>query len=123
MEPNENHLKIGQAVATTLAGPGIKVDVQQPPWATELAMPQDKDRAPELYIVGWYGDYPDPDGYMYPLYYSANWGANDFNLGYYKNAEVDRYIGEAQGISDQARRTELDQKAQKILVMISAATC
>lgn len=116
VEPNENYLKIAQAFATTLAGLGIKVDIQQLPWATELALLQDKDRAPELYITGWYGDYPDPDSYMYPLYHSASWGANGFNLGYYKNAEVDRYIGEAQGISDQARRTELYQKAQKILV-------
>ena len=62
--------------------------------------------------MSWLADYPDPQNFLDVLLYSQN----PFNYGRYANPEVDRLIEAARIESDTARRLELYQQAEKLLL-------
>jgi ABC-type oligopeptide transport system substrate-binding subunit/class 3 adenylate cyclase/ribosomal protein L40E len=70
-----------------------------------------------LTLSGWLADYPDPDSLLRVLFHSAE-GLNDAR---WHNARFDSLIEEAARVADQARRIELYQEADGILVRDEAA--
>ena len=116
VEPNDNYLKIAALVKQSLAQLGITVNIREMPWSTEYELLENKDRAPNLFITGWYGSYPDADNELYPLYATASWGANGFNVEYYSNRRVDQLLQAARANTSSQQRLTLYNEAQKILI-------
>lgn len=68
----------------------------------------------DLLIFAWLSDWPDPAGYMIPLYSSANIGEGGSNWSAYSNSEVDQLLNEQNETLDNGQRTKLMQQAISI---------
>ncbi len=63
-----------------------------------------RDPAHPMFLLGWKGDYPDPDNYLHPLLHGAN--AGDLNGSFWQDPEFDRSVGAARHEPDASRRRE-----------------
>lgn len=67
---------------------------------------------PMMARAGWCSDYPDASNFLYDVFYSAS-SQNDVN---FSNAEYDELVLAARVETDEAKRLELYQQAEEILV-------
>jgi oligopeptide transport system substrate-binding protein len=65
-----------------------------------------------LSLWGWFADYPDPDNMLRVVFHSAE----GFNAPRWHNGHFDALVEEAAQVTDQQRRMELYQEADRILV-------
>ena len=89
---------------------GIEVDIQQTEWATFLQDVNDKKY--QMFSLGWIADYPDPQNFLDVLLHSAS-QSNHTNYG---NPEVDRLLEEARTERDRARRFELYNQIEQMVL-------
>jgi peptide/nickel transport system substrate-binding protein len=68
-----------------------------------------KESAYDLWILGWFPDYPDTDDYLSPFLVDGGFFANG-----YKNPEANKLVAEEQGTNDQAKRQEIFGQLQDI---------
>jgi peptide/nickel transport system substrate-binding protein len=68
-----------------------------------------KQGAYDLWLLGWFPDYPDADDYLSPFMVDGGFFANG-----YKNATVDKLVAQEQGTSDQAKRQQIFGQLQDI---------
>jgi peptide/nickel transport system substrate-binding protein len=68
-----------------------------------------KQGAYDLFILGWFPDYPDADDYLSPFMVDGGFFANG-----YKNPKVDKLVAKEQGTSDQAKREKIFGQLQDI---------
>jgi len=90
---------------------GVGIEIQQVEWATYL-QDLNRQRLQAWGGLGWEADYPDPQDFIDILFHSESAG----NHGAYLNAEVDRLVEEARVEQDVARRIELYNEAERIIV-------
>ncbi|MCS7257234.1 MAG: ABC transporter substrate-binding protein [Thermomicrobium sp.] len=108
---------MGAAIQADLRAVGIEAEIQTFEWGTYLdKIMGNPDELPELFELSWIGDNGDPDNFLYILLSGDAWPPNGFNLGYYRNEQVDDLLRQAQRISDRAQRERLYQQALKLLV-------
>lgn len=108
---------MGTAIQADLKAVGIDCQIETFEWGSYLdkvIVPPDQADF-DLMEMSWIGDNGDPDNHLYILLSSAQWPANGYNMGFYKNEEVDALLQEARTTLDQAKRTELYQQAQKLI--------
>ena len=89
---------------------GIGVDIQQTEWATFLQDVNDKKY--QMFSLGWIADYPDPQNFLDVLLHSDS-QSNHTN---YSNPEVDRLLEEARTERDRARRFELYNQVEQMIL-------
>ncbi|MCX7623015.1 MAG: ABC transporter substrate-binding protein [Thermomicrobium sp.] len=105
------------AIQADLRAVGIEAEIQTFEWGTYLdKVLGNPDELPELFEMSWIGDNGDPDNFLFVLLSGDAWPPNGFNMGYYKNEQVDELLRQAQRISDRAERERLYQQALKLLV-------
>ncbi len=68
-----------------------------------------KQGAYDLFILGWFPDYPDGDDYLSPFMVDGGFFANG-----YHNAKVNKLIAKEQGSSDQSKREKIFGQLQDI---------
>jgi peptide/nickel transport system substrate-binding protein len=68
-----------------------------------------KQGAYDLWLLGWFPDYPDADDYLSPFMVDGGFFQNG-----YKNAQVDKLVAQEQGTSDQAKRQQIFGQLQDI---------
>jgi peptide/nickel transport system substrate-binding protein len=68
-----------------------------------------KQGAYDLFILGWFPDYPDADDYLSPFMVDGGFFQNG-----YKNAKVDQLVSQEQGTSDTAKREKIFGQLQDI---------
>jgi peptide/nickel transport system substrate-binding protein len=68
-----------------------------------------KQGAYDLFILGWFPDYPDADDYLSPFMVDGGFFQNG-----YKNPKVDKLIAQEQGSSDTATREKIFGQLQDI---------
>ena len=90
---------------------GIEVEVQQTEWATYL-QDQRQGRFQMTGGSGWIADYPDPENFLDVLLHSES----EDNHTNYANPEVDRLLEQARTEQDQAKRFDLYNQAEKLIV-------
>ena len=89
---------------------GIEVEFQQTEFATYL---QDlHKRRFQMFEIAWIADYPDPENFLDILFYSESSNNNT----QYSNPEVDQLLLQARTETDQAKRYQLYQQAEEIIV-------
>jgi peptide/nickel transport system substrate-binding protein/oligopeptide transport system substrate-binding protein len=66
----------------------------------------------QLFRYAWYADYPDPDGFLYPLFHSQS--ANNYFR--YRNPTVDGLLDEARRETDDLRRVKLYREAEQLIL-------
>ena len=89
---------------------GVEVEFQEVEWATFL---QEIDNYRlQVFSLAWSPDYPDPHTFVDVLFRSDS----SINQTQYSNAEVDALLDEATTEPDPARRVQLYQQAEQIIV-------
>lgn len=94
------HEDIMSLIQANLEEVGITVTQASTEWATYLTQLSDGDY--DLARLGWTADYPIPDNFLYPNFYSTA----DNNYEKYDNPEVDAAIEAARQITDEEERLE-----------------
>jgi oligopeptide transport system substrate-binding protein len=91
----------------------LGVDVQLNPVesTTYTALTKDVETAPQMFILGWCADYPDPQNWL-SVYWKT--GAFGERIGY-TNPELDALMAQADAETDEATRMDLYAQAQTLL--------
>lgn len=90
-------------------GVDIKLDPVEPTTFTSLT--KDINTAPQMFILGWCADYPDPQNWL-SVYWKT--GAFGKRIGY-SNPDLDAMLNEADVTLDATKRMELYANAQRLL--------
>lgn len=106
---NENHQRIAENVQAQIKkNLGVDIQVTNEEWKVFLKRIQTD--TPNIYRMGWLGDYPDPSTFMELMTsYSENnhtgWGSKKY----------DQLVADAASTLDKEKRRQLYSEAQKIL--------
>lgn len=68
----------------------------------------------DMFLMSWWGDYPDPENFLFPTFHSSNMGSGG-NRAYFKNKVIDEMIEKAQKELDTKKRDELYEKLNRCL--------
>lgn len=115
-EENPLYEQVVQSFSSSLAQIGVDATVKVLPWAVEYEALVNPKTAPGAFITSWYGDFADPDGYLYPLFDSAAQGSVGFNLEWYGNPKVDALLSQARTQPNHTSRVRLYTEVQRLLV-------
>lgn len=90
---------------------GIDIALNPVESTTYTALTKDKATAPQMYILGWCADYPDPQNWL-----SVYWKTGGFGERIaYSNPDLDALLAEADKELDTTKRMQLYADAQKLL--------
>jgi oligopeptide transport system substrate-binding protein len=111
---NDNHKRIAVAIASMWKPLGIEIEL----YNTETKVHYDEMQRGlvEIGRAGWLADYNDADNFLSLLKTGI-----EHNYGKWSNAEYDKLITDGNKETDQAKRSELFHKAEKIALDDSAA--
>ncbi|NJN53896.1 MAG: hypothetical protein HC804_03545 [Anaerolineae bacterium] len=94
---------------------GVDIELNPVEPTTYTALTKDVETAPQMFILGWCADYPDPQNWL-----SVYWKTGAFGERIaYSNPDLDALLNEADTSTDQALRADLYQQAQDMLVQSS----
>jgi oligopeptide transport system substrate-binding protein len=91
---------------------GIDVQLNPVEATTYTSLTKDVNTAPQMFILGWCADYPDPQNWL-SVYWKT--GAFGERIGY-SNPELDALMSQADAELDPAKRADLYAQAQDMLV-------
>ncbi len=103
--------RVARFLQAALVNVGIKVELRLQPYLQHVASVQAAEH--DLALFGWLGDTGDPNDFLYVLFHSNNTKPGSANnVAFFRNAEVDRLLIEAQEVTDQASRARLYRAVQ-----------
>jgi oligopeptide transport system substrate-binding protein len=91
---------------------GVSMELNPVESTTYTALTKDIETAPQVYILGWCADYPDPQNWL-SVYWKT--GAFGERIGY-SNPELDALLAQADSTVDPTERMGLYDEAQKLLI-------
>ena len=96
-----------EAFAASLNKSGFKVVPHSAPWSPDYVGRVNDGNAGALNLIGWTGDYGDPDNFIGTFFQapSSQWG--------FENEEIFNTLNKAEVETDEAKRTELYQEANR----------
>jgi peptide/nickel transport system substrate-binding protein len=108
---------MGTAMQADLLAVGIDCKIETFEWGSylEKVIVPPEEAGFDLMEMSWIGDNGDPDNHLYILLSGEQWPPHGYNMGFYKNDQVDPLLAEARVTLDKAKRTELYQQAQKLI--------
>ena len=101
---------IAEAFAAELSAIGIKVSLQTKDWAAYLS---DRNKSPgfQAFMLGWTGDYGDPDSFYYPHFGT---GATA-DIGNWKNEQLFKLLDQVRATQDKAEQIKIYQQVDELL--------
>ncbi|MCD0158426.1 MULTISPECIES: ABC transporter substrate-binding protein [unclassified Deinococcus] len=99
---------IAEAIAADLSAIGIKVNLKTQDWAKYL---EDRNKEPgfDMYMIGWTGDYGDPDNF-YGAYYGSN-ASDDIN---WNPANVETLLQQGRAAATQEAKAKVYSQLHEI---------
>jgi peptide/nickel transport system substrate-binding protein len=96
-----------EAFAASLNKSGFKVVPHSAPWSPDYVGRVNDGNAGALNLIGWTGDYGDPDNFVGTFFQapSTQWG--------FQNEEIFKTLNDAEVETDVAKRTELYKEANR----------
>lgn len=94
---------------------GIDIPLNPVESTTYTNLTKDINTSPQMFILGWCADYPDPQNWL-SVYWKT--GAFGERIGF-SNPEMDEIMTQADGELDPAKRAELYAQAQEMLIEAS----
>lgn len=96
MSGDEAEKKMAELYKGELSKIGVELEIRSMPWESQwdMAMGTDTSAQQDIFIMYWWNDLSTPYSYLYSLFHSED--KTLYNLAYYKNAEFDDLIDEAQ---------------------------
>jgi peptide/nickel transport system substrate-binding protein len=97
-----------EAFAASLNQAGFKITPKAAPWSPDYLGMVDEGKCP-LYLLGWTGDYADPDNFLGTFFQTPQkaWG--------FDNKEIFSKLDEAETETDEDARTSLYQEANRLI--------
>lgn len=90
---------------------GIETKIQyETSWPNFISL-LSNHKAP-VFIYAWYGDFPDPDNFLWTLFHSRS----KYNYTNYRNPEVDRLLDRARAERDYLKRMEMYRKIEEMIL-------
>jgi peptide/nickel transport system substrate-binding protein len=105
----EDHTKSAKVVQANLNQAGFNASIDLYDWGTFLQ--REHEEKYDVYVNSWTG-FIDPDTYLYPMFRSDG----GFNWLNYSNENLDSLLAEGRTETDDKRRKEIYEKAQKLVV-------
>ena len=101
-----------EAFAASLNQSGFRVTARSAPWSPDYLGRQQNGTAGHLNLIGWTGDFGDPDNFVGTFFQSQQpaWGTNEF-----PNEEIIDILNRAERETDIAARTGLYQEANRMI--------
>ncbi len=90
---------------------GIDISLNPVESTTYTSLTKDVNTAPQMFILGWCADYPDPQNWL-SVYWKT--GAFGERIGY-SNTDLDALLAQADSTIDSTERMQLYADAQKML--------
>ncbi len=103
---------IAEVIQYYLRKVGLNVRIKQLEWSAYKSALNNGEA--DMFWIGWWADYPDPENFLFPLFHSSNHGAGG-NRSRYTNHEVDRLIEAGQGAADTSEADRYYRAAEKII--------
>jgi len=100
------HARIAQTVQQDLAAVGIRVEIVERDAPSVRAAVRNGEA--DLFLGDWYADYPDPENFTYPLFYSANRGPGG-NYAFLSDPALDSLINRARTTTDDGEKERLSR--------------
>lgn len=99
--------RIFQAFQASLERAGFDVEARAAPWTPDYLGAAQSGQAGHLHLLGWTGDYADPDNFLGEFFQipKPQWGFN--------NRGIHRLLERAEGETNRARRARLYQQANR----------
>jgi len=104
---------IAEVIQSYLKDAGIKVNIKQLEWSAYKEAINKGET--DMFWLGWFADYSDPENFLFPLFHSSNVGPAG-NRARYKNPEVDSLIEKGQHAQTIKERNMYYEKAEKLIV-------
>jgi peptide/nickel transport system substrate-binding protein/oligopeptide transport system substrate-binding protein len=98
------YARIAQAIQQDLAAAGVTVEIVERDAASARAAARNGEA--DLFLTDWYGDYPDPENFTYPLFHSRNLGPGG-NLAFLADPALDSLLARARATPDTAQKSRL----------------
>ena len=103
--------EVAEAIKTSLEATGlITVNIQNAEWAQYRE--NWRNGVMDMFLLGWYPDYLDPDDYLFPFLHSS--GAASLG-SFYNDSTMDQLLENARKTSDIDERTDLYEQVQEKL--------
>ncbi len=96
--------RLAQSVQQDLGRIGVKVEILERDAPTVRAAVRNGEA--DMYLGDWYADYPDPENFTYPLFYSQNKGPGG-NYAFLADPVLDSMIVRLRTTTDEAEKTAL----------------
>ena len=107
-------LKVAEYIREQLGEAGIDVTVRSFPWEDYTGILGEGQH--QMALVGWTGDFADPDNFLYTLFFSENTGRGTvLNYSFYSNDRVDHFLKQGRIIQDRDFRESIYRNIQEIL--------
>jgi oligopeptide transport system substrate-binding protein len=113
---DEGHQKIGEVLQAGWATAGIDTKLSNFEWGTFLdkLSKGNSGSGSQLFRMGWIGDYPSMDNFLYPLFQSSQ--ARTGSYTFYSNKQVDELLQQARSTIDDQQRFNLYAQAEKLIL-------
>ena len=113
---DEGHQKIGEVLQAGWQTAGLDVKLSNFEWGTFLdkLSKGNAGSGSQLFRMGWIGDYPSMDNFLYPLFQSSQ--ARTGSYTFYSNTQVDDLIQQARSTVDAQQRYNLYAQAEKLIL-------
>jgi peptide/nickel transport system substrate-binding protein len=100
-----------EAFSSDLNKAGFKVKPRSAPWSPDYTDITEQGKA-QMYLIGWIADFADPDNFIGTFFQDAKpeWG--------FKNPELFSLLDKAEAETDEAKRTELYQEANRKIMQL-----
>jgi peptide/nickel transport system substrate-binding protein len=108
--------KTAEILQAQLAELNITLNLTDLAWATTWEKIGKLDTMVDLIPLRNYPDFPDSSSIYANQYASSAWGANSWNLSYYKNDQFDALLKQVTETTDAAERSRLFQQMAQIVV-------
>ncbi len=114
----QQSVPMATAIQADLRAVGIEAEIEIYEWGIYLdkVIVPPEEAEYDLFEMSWIGDNGDPDNHLYILLSGDQWPPYGYNMGFYKNEKADALLREARVTRDREVRTELYQKAQKLIM-------
>jgi len=98
--------RIAQAIQQSLGQAGVTIEIIERD-ASSARAASSKGEA-DLFLTDWYADYPDPESFNFPTFYSKNAGSGG-NRAFYSDPVTDQMILLARGTPDAGLKDSLSR--------------
>ena len=106
----EQYSRIAQALQQQLGEVGITVEIVERDASSARAAARAGET--DLFLTDWYADYPDPENFNYPLFYSGSKGAGG-NYAYFQDTSLDSLILRARSTLNADEKARLAREIEK----------